>query len=90
MQDLTMQTEVSMDISDFAFENKTIKIKKGTKVTWTNRDSARHNVFSKDAGGPQGELLGKGESFNFTFDTAGTFNYLCEPHPYMKGVVEVI
>lgn len=89
-QDLTAKTEVSMDIKGFAFANKTIKIKKGTKVTWTNQDDARHNVVAKEDGGPMGPLLGKGENYSFTFDTVGTFNYNCEPHPYMKGVVNVV
>lgn len=88
--DQTGKAEVTMDIKEFAFANKEIKISKGTKVTWTNQDEARHNVFSEDDGGPKGELLGMGESFSYTFDTAGTFNYLCEPHPYMKGVVNVV
>lgn len=89
-QDLTAQTEVSMNIKDFAFAQKNITIKKGTKVTWTNQDTAKHNAFSKTNGGPKGELLAKGESYSFTFDTVGTFDYICEPHPYMKASVTVV
>lgn len=89
-EDLTGQTEVTMDIQNFAFAKKSIKISKGTKVVWTNQDDVKHNVFSKDSGGPQGKLLAQGETFEYTFDTAGTFNYICEPHPYMKGVVSVV
>lgn len=89
-QDLTGQTEVSMDIKDFGFAQKDITIKKGTKVTWTNRDSAKHNAFSDDAKGPQGKLLAMGESYSFTFNAVGAVNYYCEPHPYMKAVVNVI
>ncbi len=88
--DLTSKTEVSMDISNFAFAQKSIKIKKGTKITWTNQDEAHHNVVASEDGGPKGQLLAKGESYSFTFDTVGTFNYHCEPHPYMKAVVNVI
>ncbi|MGI9027829.1 MAG: plastocyanin/azurin family copper-binding protein [Candidatus Saccharimonadales bacterium] len=90
-EDLTTQTEVAMDIKEFAFVKKDITIKKGTTVTWTNQDEAKHNVVSKQDGGPKGEdLLKQGESYSFTFDTIGTFNYLCEPHPYMKGIVNVV
>lgn len=89
-EDLTGQAEVSMDIKEFAFAKKSIKITKGTKVTWTNQDDAKHNAFSKDDGGPKGKLLAQGESYSFIFATAGTFNYICEPHPYMKGVVNVV
>lgn len=89
-EDLTAQTEVSMDIKSFAFAKGDITIKKGTKVTWTNQDTAKHNAYGDNSDGPQGKLLNKGESYSFTFDTVGTFNYICQPHPYMKGVVNVV
>lgn len=90
VEDLTNKSEVTIDIKDFAFSSPNIKIKKGTKVIWTNQDTVKHNAFSDDANGPKGELLGKGESYSFVFDTVGTNNYYCTPHPYMKGVVNVI
>jgi plastocyanin len=89
-EDLTGQTEVALDIKDFEFSKKNIKISKGTKVTWTNRDRDRHNAFSETDGGPKGDLLGQGQTYDFTFDKVGTFNYKCEPHPYMKGAVNVV
>lgn len=84
--------EVMMDIKDFAFGQKTLKIKKGTKVTWTNRDEARHDVTpdTESAAFVASKLLGQGESYSFTFDTAGTYSYICSPHPYMKASVEVV
>ena len=30
-----------------------------------------------------------GESFTYTFDTAGTYVYVCTPHPWMIGEVQV-
>ena len=91
-QDLTAQKEVTMDIQDFDFEMANITIKVGTKVTWTNQDSARHNVII-DGEGEEGlgsELLAKGESYSYTFTKVGMTNYLCEPHPYMKGMINVV
>jgi amicyanin len=91
-QDLTDQKEVTMDIMDFDFAKPDIKIKVGTRVTWTNQDSARHNVVidGEGADGLGSELLAKGESYSFTFTEPGMTNYLCEPHPYMKGMINVI
>ncbi len=91
-QDLTSQNEVTMDIKDFDFEKPNIKVKVGTKVTWTNVDSARHNVII-DGEGEEGlgsELLAKGESYSYTFTKVGMTMYLCEPHPYMKGMINVV
>lgn len=81
----------SVKIQNFAFTPAAIKVKVGTKVTWTNSDSVHHTV-TDDTGsknGPNSKLLGQGESYSFTFSKAGTFNYHCTPHPYMKGTVVV-
>lgn len=91
-QDLTAQKEVTMDIKDFDFAQPNITIKAGTKVTWTNADSARHDVVA-DGEAPEGfgsELLAKGESYSFTFTEPGMTMYLCQPHPYMKGMINVV
>lgn len=76
----------------FAVVEKSIKIKKGTAVTWTNEDNAKHDVtFAEDYPGLKStELFGKGETKSITFDTVGTYNYFCSPHPYMKGTIEVV
>lgn len=79
----------SVTIKNFAFAPASITVKKGTTVTWTNEDSAEHNAFSAQDGGPKGRLLSKGESYSFTFDKVGTYSYICEPHPHMKGTVTV-
>lgn len=82
----------SIAIQNYKFNPSPLKVKLGTTVTWTNTDIARHSVEvdeGQPAGGPSGPLFGKGESFQFTFNTVGTFNYHCGPHPYMHGAVEV-
>jgi amicyanin len=81
----------SVAIKDFAFTQKAIKVKVGTTVTWTNNDSVQHSVVanSASADAPNGSLIGKGETYKFTFTKAGTYAYHCAPHPYMKATVEV-
>ena len=88
-QTATETTEVK--ISNYAYSPATIKVKVGQTVTWTNQDSVQHDVVDDNdsADGPKGPLLAKGESYSFTFKKAGTFNYHCTPHSYMKGTVEV-
>lgn len=82
----------SVTIENYAFSPATVKVKKGTKVTWTNRDSVKHDVAPDDASDAfkGSELLAKGESYSFTFNTVGTYSYHCSPHPYMKATVEVV
>lgn len=75
----------------FAVVQQHIKVKKGTTVTWTNQDSAKHDVTPDNETDTfkASELFGKGETYSVTFNTPGTYSYRCSPHPYMKGIVEV-
>jgi plastocyanin len=82
----------TVNIKDFEFTPSKITVKKGTTVTWTNQDTIRHDIRPEnDSDAFKGsELLAKGESYSWTFDTVGTYTYICSPHPYMKGTVEVV
>jgi len=68
---------------------------KGDTVTWINEDTTLHTVTSgtPDEGNSGSEFdssyLAAGKKFEYTFDTAGTFDYYCTLHPYMTGKVEV-
>lgn len=85
--------EVLINIKGFAFSPSDIKIKKGTRVTWTNQDSAKHDVTpdekSVDFVG-SGKLLAQGESYTFTFNKVGNYPYQCTPHPFMKATIQVV
>jgi len=67
----------------------------GTTVTWTNEDSVLHTVVSRaHAAGTSfpefdSEYIGPNDTFKYTFSTAGTFDYYCVLHPFMKGKVVV-
>ena len=65
----------------------------GTTVTWTNMDSTLHTVYSGSPDDPgklfQSTYMAKGQTFQHTFDTAGTFNYYCTLHPFMMGQIVV-
>jgi plastocyanin len=71
-----------------SFSPNPVEVKAGETVTWVNDDSARHTVTSKDGTFDSG-MMGKGQSFSYTFDKAGEYSYFCEPHPSMVGTVVV-
>ncbi len=49
-----------------------------------------HNVMEHDSqAGPQSPSIGKGQTYSYTYDTAGTFPFYCAIHPSMTGVVRV-
>ena len=69
-------------------------VAKGATVTWSNDDSAAHTVTSgTPTGGPDGlfdsSIFMAGNSFEFTFDDAGTYDYFCMVHPWMVGIINV-
>jgi plastocyanin len=77
-------------ITDFAFSPASLTVKAGTKVTWTNKDGDAHTVTSTGSGGPlNSPAMATNDVFSFTFDKAGTYNYLCTIHPFMTAVVTV-
>jgi plastocyanin len=77
-------------ITGFAFSPGALTVKVGTTVTWTNKDSDAHTVTSQGSGGLlQSKALATGETYSYTFTTAGTFSYLCTIHPFMTATVTV-
>ena len=78
----------AVTIKDFAFDPGDLTVAKGTTVTWKNDDSATHRIKSGD-GSFDSKDLKNGDSFEHTFDTAGTFDYICGIHPSMKGKITV-
>ena len=92
---VTISLGSSTASNDKFFDPPTLTISKGTTVTWKNADSTVHTVTS---GTPEGghsdtvfdsSYLVAGTTFQWTFSFAGTFDYYCTLHPYMKGKVVV-
>ena len=77
-----------IDIQGYAFSPSSITINVGDTIVWTNYDSASHTVTSNDGTFDSGSIS-NGNTFSFTFTSAGTFNYYCAPHPNMTGSVTV-
>jgi plastocyanin len=85
------QSASAITIKNFTFSPATLTIAKGAKVTWTNEDSAPHQIVS-DPGSAvsfSGPQIPQGQNYSFTFDTAGTFSYHCGIHPSMLGKIVV-
>lgn len=77
-------------INNFAFGPATLTVKRGTTVTWINKDGDAHTVTAVGAKPPfASNPLDTGDSFSFTFNQPGTYAYFCKIHPTMKGVVVV-
>ena len=78
----------SVDIQGFAFFPSELTINVGDSVVWNNKDSISHTVVSNNAVFTSRPLK-PGETFTFTFDKAGTYQYHCGIHPSMEGTITV-
>ena len=74
------------DINSWGFAAAVVPV--GGTITWTNMGAQAHTATSPDGAFDSG-LVEAGGQATIQFDTAGTFAYVCTPHPWMKGFVVV-
>ena len=79
--------EASVGIVNFAFSPAVLGVEKGTKVEWTNLDSAPHRV-QLDTGVGSLEMKKDGK-WSFAFKEPGKYTYHCSIHPSMVGTIYV-
>lgn len=78
--------EDSVNIQNFSFNPATLTVTAGTTVIWTNKDSAPHTIRSEKFTSGN---IGQGQTYQYTFQNVGTYNYICGIHPSMKGTIIV-
>ena len=73
---------------NFSFIPKSLTVKAGATVTWTNRDDIPHTATSteKKFASP---VLDTDQAFSFKFQESGSYPYFCKIHPTMTGTVVV-
>lgn len=83
-------------VTDNGFDPKSVTIKVGETVTWTNNSASSVRVASEPhplhTGYPGFDDLSgaaKGDTYPFTFTKKGTFGYHNHNNPSMKGTVVV-
>lgn len=87
-QSTTQQATATVTITSTGFSAATIRVQKGTTVQWVNEDGSPHRVVSDPHPTHEGlegldseEPLAKGDTYSYTFETAGTFTYHDELNP---------
>lgn len=91
---LSAQTSQSVTVSNNKFTPGTLTINVGDEVVWTNTEGS-HNVNGKTSTFPNnpvsfGNDVGSGWTYKFTFNTAGTYDYQCDPHAAMGMIGKII
>ncbi len=78
-----------VEIVDFAFGPEELAVPVGGTITWTNSDGATHTVTGREGETLQSPDLKTEDTYEVTFEEAGTFEYLCKFHPNMQGTITV-
>lgn len=86
LEETANTTEVKID--NFAFTPRSMTVKPGTTITWTNRDDIPHNVVSTDKKFSS-PVLDTDQAFSFKFQEPGSYPYFCKIHPMMTGTIVV-
>ena len=85
---------LTVDIKDFKFKPAEVEVPVGGRITWVNRDAAPHTSTSSGSATGAGDIwdtgnLKQGQKETITYNRAGTFEYICTIHPFMKGTLTV-
>lgn len=75
-------------LSGLTFSPKSLTVTAGTTVTWTNKEAITHTVTSDTGLFDSGDLT-NGQTYQYTFSSAGTFAYHCKYHSGMTGTIIV-
>ena len=83
--------EIGMTANRFSDEDVAVPV--GSTINWVNQTSVTHTISPNDPNKAgtwdDTTISGQGTEFDHTFDTAGTFDYVCKLHSGMTGVVRV-
>lgn len=83
----------SITVQAFQFKPSPLEVGAGSEVVWTNDDAIGHTVTAGKPDNPEdlfdAPLDGKGATFRFRFEAAGTYRYFCSIHPSMLGEIQV-
>ncbi len=87
--DASPPAQASVDVIDNDFDPSPLRVAVGALVTWTNIGDLPHTVTGD---GFDSGIMNPGDGFEWTFDRAGTFDYVCALHPGMAGriIVEAV
>ncbi len=77
-----------------SYSTANLEVEVGTTVTWTNKSDLIHTVTSGSGRTPDGMFdsgnMSGGETFTYTFNDVGEFDYFCMPHENMTATITVV
>jgi plastocyanin len=88
-------TNVQVSMGESTFNPSSVQLPIGGSVTWRNATATQHTITPQgfEQPGSWGAVsvpAQTGFTFTHTFNSAGTFNYVCNLHAGMTGTVRVL
>ncbi|MEJ6511322.1 MAG: cupredoxin domain-containing protein [Actinomycetota bacterium] len=80
---------MTVHVKDGEFDPRDIDIEAGGTVMWINDDVASHDLHFLAPNKLYSGVVKPGKAWIHTFAAAGTYDYYCDFHNTMKGVVVV-
>ena len=77
------------DAGSNSYSPNPIEVNVGQTITWVNDDSIIHTAATSADGIFDSDILQRGQTFSYTFNTVGEYPYYCDLHPNMVGTVRV-
>ena len=76
-------------IQNNGFMPDTLRISRGTMVTWSNMDMITHSISDAEGMFSSGDIPA-GMSYQYTFTSGGTYSYYIMPQTMMKAGVVIV
>ena len=80
---------VTVAIANYAFAPRTLTVRAGTRVTWTNSDATAHTATA-DGGAFDTGTINPKHSKTVDLRKPGTYAYHCVFHAFMTATVKVV
>ena len=80
----------TIKIVDFVYDPTPAAVRAGQRISVPNADAAPHTITDAGSGKAfdSGTIKGKATG-SLTIDKPGSYRYICEFHPFMKGEITV-
>ncbi len=80
---------ITVAIANYAFAPKTLTVRAGTRVTWTNHDATAHTATA-DGGAFDTGTINPKHSKTVDLRKPGTYPYHCVFHAFMTATIRVV
>ena len=87
-------SSTTIKIADFVYEPDPATVTAGQPISIPNADAAPHTITDAGSGSGSGKAFDSGTikggaTGSLTIDAPGSYRYICEFHPFMKGEITV-